>query len=107
MPECVVCDQEWFVIGIDTDHYGAKRGGDTLAEGENCWGLLPPTYTSTSRDDGISKIRLYRIPKGVKLAGVITFPELGLGDVEIIQPHHRYLVCWPSIHPDTGMSTCG
>jgi hypothetical protein len=101
MPECVVREQEWFVIGIDTDHYGAKRGGLTLQEAEKRWGMLPPTYTSTSRTDGISKIRVYRIPNGVKLAGVITFPELGLGDIEIIQPHHRYLVCWPSIHPDT------
>ena len=43
MPECVVCDQEWFVIGIDVENYGAKRGGLTLAEAERRWGPLPPT----------------------------------------------------------------
>jgi Protein of unknown function (DUF3631)/Bifunctional DNA primase/polymerase, N-terminal len=102
MPECVVCEQEWFIIGIDTDDYGAKRGGQTLAEAKNRWGALPPTYTSTSRDDGVSKIRLYRIPKGIRLCGNIIFAELGFGDIDIIQPHHRYLVCWPSIHPETG-----
>ena len=103
MPECVVCEREWVVIGIDVDNYGAKRGGLTLqpkpkSVGAYCRRPIP----ARAATDGISKIRLYRIPKGVKLAGVITFPELGLGDVEIIQPHHRYLVCWPSIHPDTG-----
>ena len=30
----------------------------------------------------------------------MSFPELGLGDIEIVQPHHRYLVCWPSMHPE-------
>jgi hypothetical protein len=89
-------------IGIDVDHYGYKRGGDTLTEAEKRWGPLPPTYVSTSRPDGISGIRIYRIPKGVNLNGNITFPDLGLGDIEIIQNHHRYMVCSPSIHPDTG-----
>ena len=102
MPECVVCEQEWFIIGIDTDDYGAKRGAETLAEAKKRWGSLPPTYTSTSRTDGVSKIGFYRIPKGVRLQGGVTFPELDLGDIEIIQPHHRYAVCWPSIHPETG-----
>ena len=85
-------------IGIDVDHYGHKRGGDTLTEAEKRWGPLPPTYVSTSRPDGVSGIRIYRIPAGVKLNGNITFPDLGLGDIEIIQNHHRYLVCSPSIH---------
>jgi hypothetical protein len=87
-------------VGIDVDHYGAKRGGLTLAEAELRWGVLPPTYTATSRDDGISGIRLYRIPEGVKLVSRIEFGELGLGDIEIIQHHHRYVMCWPSIHPE-------
>jgi hypothetical protein len=102
LPECVVGEQEWLVIGIDTDDYGTKCGGLTLQEAEKRWGTLPPTYTSTSGDDGVSKIRLYRVPKGVKLRGNVAFPELGLGDIDIIQPYHRYLVCWPSIHPNTG-----
>jgi hypothetical protein len=88
------------VIGIDVDHYGTKNGGATLEEAEKRWGKLPPTYRSTSRDDGISGIRLYRIPPGIELADRITFPELGLGGIEIIQRHHRFVVCWPSIHPE-------
>ncbi len=88
-------------IGIDVDHYGNKRGGDTLTEAERRWGPLPPTHVSTSRPDGVSGIRIYRKREGVKLDGNITFPDLGLGDVEIIQYHHRYMMCWPSIHPDT------
>ena len=89
-------------VGIDVDHYGAKRGGLTLAEAQKLWGELPPSYTATSRDDGVSGIRLYRIHEGVKLAGKIEFPELGLGDIEIVQHHHRYVMCWPSIHPEGG-----
>jgi hypothetical protein len=88
------------VIGIDVDAYNGKTGGQTLAEAEKRWGKLPPTYRSTSRDDGISGIRLYRIPTGIELADRITFPDLGLGGIEIIQRHHRFVVCWPSIHPE-------
>ena len=31
--------------------------------------------------------------------GVIKFDDLGIGDIEIIQPHHRFVVAWPSINP--------
>ena len=88
------------VIGIDVDAYDAKTGAATLAEAERRWGKLPPTYRSTSRDDGISGIRLYRVPPGTQLQTVIRFPELGIGDIEIVQRHHRYVMCWPSIHPN-------
>ena len=88
--------------GIDVDDYDGKTGGATLAEGEKRWGKLPPTYRSTSRSDGVSGIRLYRLPPGTRLREKITFPELGLGGVEILQHHHRYAVCWPSIHNKTG-----
>jgi hypothetical protein len=64
------------VIGIDVDDYEDKNGGDTLAEAENRWGKLPPSYRSTSRDDGVSGIRLYLIPEGVELAEGIEFREL-------------------------------
>ena len=49
-------------IGIDVDNYGDKNGGATLAEAEKRWGTLPPTYRSTSREDGVSGIRLFRVP---------------------------------------------
>jgi bifunctional DNA primase/polymerase-like protein len=84
------------VIGVDVDDYDGKNGAATLAEAERLWGKLPPSYRSTSRDDGVSAIRLYRIPEGVELR-----ESVGPG-VEIIQHHHRYVMCWPSIHPTTG-----
>jgi hypothetical protein len=90
------------VIGIDVDHYGGKRGGDTIAEAETRWGKLPFSPRSTARHDGdcVSGIRLYRIPEGVRLRDRIEFPDLGLGGVEVVQHHHRYVVCWPSWHPE-------
>ncbi|HEX2578648.1 MAG TPA: bifunctional DNA primase/polymerase [Aquihabitans sp.] len=81
------------VIGIDVDAYGDKPGGRTLAALEAQLGPLPYTWTSTSRHDGVSGIRLYKIPPGVKLVG-------SLPGIEIIQRHHRYAVVAPSIHPD-------
>jgi hypothetical protein len=81
------------VIGIDVDAYGGKRGGETLEGRVAAWGALPATWISTSRDDGVSGIRFYRIPAGVKLIG-------SLPGIEIIQRHHRYAVVAPSIHPE-------
>lgn len=86
------------VVGIDVDHYGDKRGGDTLAHAESLWGPLPSTVRSTARDDGVSGIRLFRIPAGVELETVIRFPDRGLGDIEVCQKFHRYVVAWPSLH---------
>ena len=84
------------VIGLDVDAYGDKIGALTLSLAEERWGALPPTWRSTSRDDGVSGIRFYRVPEGLAWPG-----ELGSA-TEIIQRHHRYAVVWPSIHPDTG-----
>lgn len=78
------------VVGIDVDHYGSKRGLDTLAHWEAQLGPLPPTPMSTGRAPGTgSGIRFYRYPGG-KLA-----PVLGEA-VEIVQRGHRYAVVWPS-----------
>ena len=100
------------VIGIDVDDYtteggSAKHGGTTLAYAESLWGPLPPTVRSTSRADRVSGIRLYRIPADSPLtAGVLAFDIerddgtlAKIADVEIIQHHHRYVLCWPSVHP--------
>jgi len=83
------------IVGIDVDDYDAKRGGGTLRELERRWGPLPSTWMSTSRDDGVSGIRLYRVPAGVE-AG---FSDPG-GDVETIRFSHRYIVAAPSLHPE-------
>ncbi len=42
------------------------------------------------------------MPLALFFRGTIGFPELGIGDIEIIQPHHRVVIAWPSIHPKTG-----
>lgn len=82
------------VIGLDVDAYGDKPGAETLALAEAAHGDLPPTWRTTSRDDGISGIRLYRVPEGLAWPG-----EIG-GATEIIQARHRYAIVWPSIHPE-------
>ncbi|WP_346007272.1 bifunctional DNA primase/polymerase [Janibacter terrae] len=84
------------VLGVDVDAYDPKPGGLMLAQLEAQLGPLPATWRSTSRDDGTSGIRLYRIPTGLLWPGV-----LGPG-IETIRHAHRYTVAWPSIHPDTG-----
>lgn len=81
------------VIGLDVDAYDGKPGGDTLMRLNETHGALPPTYLSTSRTDGISGIRLYRVPAGV------AFPTK-LPGIELIQHFHRYAVVWPSRHPN-------
>lgn len=81
------------VIGIDVDAYGDKQGGTTFAELETECGPLPTTTMSTSRDDGVSGIRLYRVPDDFEAVGA-------LPGIELLQPHHRYAVVWPSVHPE-------
>jgi Bifunctional DNA primase/polymerase, N-terminal/AAA domain len=91
------------LIGIDVDAYDAKTGGLTLKEAESRWGPLPPTWRSTARvDDDVSGIRVYRAPVDAFFRSVIQFKDMGLADIEIIQPHHRYVTAWPSIHPKIG-----
>ncbi|OBF70424.1 hypothetical protein A5750_22845 [Mycobacterium sp. 852002-51613_SCH5001154] len=93
------------VVGIDVDAYGGKTGNRALGEAESRWGELPPTVRSTAREDGTSGIRLFRIPAGTKLPGMIKFTlDDGsmIGDIEIIQRHHRYVVAEPSRHPQGG-----
>ncbi|MFC6712446.1 AAA family ATPase [Branchiibius cervicis] len=81
------------VVGIDVDDYDGKPAADTLAEREAQWGALPPTAMTTSRDGGVSGIRLYRVPPGSRFPGSV-------GEaIDVIQPAHRYAVVWPSVHP--------
>jgi Bifunctional DNA primase/polymerase, N-terminal len=79
------------VVGVDVDAY--HGGLDGLGELQANHGQLPPTWASTSRDDG-SSIRLYRVPDGWHLQ---TDPAQG---VDMIQSHHRYVVVAPSVHPE-------
>jgi Bifunctional DNA primase/polymerase, N-terminal/AAA domain len=82
------------VLGIDVDNYGDKPGAATLSAAEQHHGPLPATWRTGSRTDGISGIRLYRIPEGLHWPG-----ELGPG-TELIQHRHRYAIVWPSVHPE-------
>ena len=82
------------VIGLDVDAYGGKPGAETLAEAEARLGPLPATKVSTSRGDGVSGIRVFRVPAGRCWADV-----LGPG-VEVIHHGHRYAVVAPSVHPE-------
>jgi len=83
-------------IGIDVDDYGDKDGAATLKALEATYGPLPPTWHSTSRGKGVSSIRFYSIPDGVKFPGVLG------SSIEMIQKHHRYSLVAPSVHPETG-----
>lgn len=88
------------VIGIDIDQYDGKVGADTAKAVADRHGPPPPTWTSSSRERP-SGIRLYRVPEGETLDGVLVHPDRpDQKDVEVIQHHHRYMVVWPSIHPE-------
>jgi hypothetical protein len=85
------------VIGIDSDAHksaGRRREWDKLTE---ILGPLPETAPwCTSRDDGVSGVRLFRVPDGYTAAGNLPGdPSPG----ETIQHAHRYLVAPPSIVP--------
>lgn len=86
------------LIGIDLDAYGDKKGAETIARAEEAWGPLPLTWVSTSRQDGLSGIRIFRIPEGLSWPGEL--PQ-GKG-VELIRWDHRYMIVAPSIHDLTG-----
>lgn len=84
------------ILGVDVDQYDGKPGGLVLQALEAKLGNLPATWRTTSRDDGMSGIRLYRIPVGLRWPGT-----LGPG-IDTIRHDHRYAVAWPSIHPNGG-----
>lgn len=85
-------------IGIDVDAYGEHDGTATMAKAEEAWGELPATWTShSSRDDG-SGIRLFRIPKGMRLPNNLN--KIHGHGVDIVHSGHRYVMVWPSVHPE-------
>lgn len=86
------------VLGVDVDAYDGRRGLETVEWlAEQVGEPLPPTWRCTSRTDG-SGILLYRVPVGPEWVS-----DLGRdSDVQVVRHGHRYAVCWPSVHPDTG-----
>ena len=90
------------VVGIDVDAY---KDEDHVAAWEELaarLGPLPDAPWCSSRDDGISGVRLFRVPESWEAAGKLPEGSNGVSPGEVIQWHHRYVVCPPSIHPDTG-----
>lgn len=97
------------ILGIDVDDYpyeyidkqtgqlvqGYKTGGAVLQLLEAQLGPLPATWRSSSRGDGPSGIRFYRVPSG------LLWGDFGL-HLEGIWWGHRYAVVWPSVNPDSG-----
>jgi hypothetical protein len=89
------------VIGIDVDAHRSLAALEAWRNLEARLGPLPPGPRSTSRNDGVSGIRLFRVPVDFECHGDL--PEVdGTSPGEVIQHHHRYVVAPPSIHPDTG-----
>lgn len=84
------------VLGIDVDAYDGKHGARSLEQCEGRWGKLPPTWQSGSRDDGVSGIRLYRVPTGLSW----TEKPAGPG-IELLRHDHRWVCVWPSWNPDS------
>ena len=82
------------IIGLDVDLY-KPQGRESWEAAQEAFGPLPDTWISTSKDDG-SGIRLYRVPENVE------FKSNPFPGIETIQHHHRFVVCWPSVHPKTG-----
>ena len=89
------------VIGIDVDSYkGANHVAAWNELTERC-GPLPDAPWCSSRDDGVSGVRLFRVPENWEAAGKLPEGSNGISPGEVIQWHHRYVVAPPSIHPDT------
>jgi hypothetical protein len=84
------------VLAIDVDNYGDKAGGDVFDAAVSRLGPLPDTWIATSREDGKSGIRFYRVPDATehRWADVV-----GPG-VELLHHGHRYAVAAPSLHPE-------
>jgi hypothetical protein len=92
------------VIGLDVDAYPGKRGGESLAALVAVHGPLPPTWITSARTDGVSGIRLYRVP--LTLDGrEINWPGEAGKHIEIIQAGHRYAIVWPSTNPEAAGAT--
>jgi hypothetical protein len=85
------------VIGIDVDAYKGEAAAQAWAELSRRLGPLPPAPWCSARNDGLSGVRLFRVPEGY----VPSDRGMGLAG-EVIWHGYRYVVAPPSVHPDTG-----
>ena len=88
------------VAGVDVDAYKDDLHAAAWGELAARCGPLPDAPWCTSRDDGVSGIRLFRVPLDWEGAGKLPEGSNGQSPGEVIQWHHRYVVCPPSIHPE-------
>lgn len=84
-----------WVIGLDVDHYDGKTGGDTLCDLEEKLGCLLAGPTSTSREDGVSGIRLFAVPGDYADSA---WPAQAGPGIDVITWYERYVICEPSVH---------
>lgn len=84
------------IVGVDVDAYDGKVGEESLEWLTEQLGPLPDTWTSSSRNDGVSGIRFYLAPADLKYMGLLR------KSVDFIQAGHRYAVVYPSLHPGGG-----
>lgn len=86
------------VLVVDVDAYDGKKGAETLEWWVDQVGEpLPPTWYSTSRQDGSMKL-FFRVPTydvGYR------WREPGDG-LELLHHGHRWVRVWPSRNPKTG-----
>jgi putative DNA primase/helicase len=94
------------VLGLDVDAYPGKRGGEIFTELQQSFGPLPPTWITTARTDGVSGIRLFRVPLHID-GHEINWPGEAGKHIELIQHGHRYAVVWPSINPEAAGAEYG
>ena len=87
------------VVGIDVDAYAGKDGQATWEALGVVAGGFPATVRVTAREDGVSGIRLYRLPAGTDEADLWG----SHGNVDLIRHSHRYLVGPGSTHPEGGV----
>jgi hypothetical protein len=96
-------------------HYGHPSQVHQTVMAGATWEQTAAATGGRQRDDGISGVCLYRVPAGWKAAGILPaapacqghrFPDgrqTRPGDLvsagEVIQPHHRYMVAPPPVHP--------
>jgi bifunctional DNA primase/polymerase-like protein len=85
------------VVGIDVDAYKGEDASKAWAALLDRLGPLPLAPWCSARDDGLSGIRLFRVPPGYAPS------DRGMGSAgEVIWHGHRYVVAPPSVHPDPG-----
>lgn len=92
------------VLGLDVDAYPGKCGGESLAALVATHGPLPPTWVTSARTDGVSGIRLYRVPTEID-GHEINWPGEAGKHIELIQHGHRYAIVWPSTNPEADGAT--